>query len=164
MPKEIEKKFLVKDQRFKSGADQILIQQGYLSTAKKRSVRVRIASNKALMTIKGKTKGAVRPEFEYEIPVEDARFILDKLCKKPLIEKYRYLIEYAGKQWEVDEFLGSNQGLIIAEIELEDEEQVFSKPPWIGEEVTGKKEYYNVNLVKRPFSEWEKPETAGTKH
>lgn len=154
MPQEIERKYLVKGKDYKENAKRKFIRQGYLSLAKKRSVRIRRIDDKAWITIKGKSHGASRREFEYEIPVDEADIMLDKLCKKPLVEKYRYLVQYEGNTWEVDEFLGDNAGLAIAEIELNSEDQSFIQPPWIGEEVTGKPQYYNVNLVKHPFVQW----------
>ena len=154
MPTEIERKFLVVSEDYKKFGQPIVIRQGFLSTEKERVVRVRVAGEKAYVTIKGISKGAVRAEFEYEIPGEDAQFMLDHLCRKPLIEKTRYKVYYEGFTWEVDEFYGDNEGLVVAEIELESEEQVFPKPEWLGEEVTSDPRYYNANLVKHPYREW----------
>ena len=154
MPKEIERKFLVKSNEFKILAKGVYYYQGYLSTRKNCVVRVRIAGEKAFLTIKGKNINATREEFEYEIPVSDAQFMLENLCGKPCIEKYRYTFNFNGFIWEIDDFRGENQGLVIAEIELESEEQHFEKPDWIGEEVTGNLKYYNSNLVKKPFCKW----------
>jgi adenylate cyclase len=152
--KEIERKFLVVSDDYKKLASGILLQQGFLSTVKERVVRVRTAGTKALLTIKGISKGAVRTEFEYEIPPEDAKVLLDEICEKPVIKKYRYTIPWGSLKWEVDEFLGENEGLIIAEIELEEENQTFEIPDWVGKEVTDDPKYYNSNLVKFPFSRW----------
>jgi CYTH domain-containing protein len=128
--------------------------QGYLSTVKERTVRVRTIDDKGFLTIKGITVGATRSEYEYEIPAADADEMLDELCEQPIIEKIRYEIPLAGVTWEVDEFLGVNDGLIVAEVELQSEDQAFPKPDWIGEEVTDDPKYFNANLIARPFSTW----------
>ncbi len=154
MPNETERKFLVNDNSYKQLGQHYHIHQGFLNTDKERVVRVRIKGEKAWITIKGLSIGATRPEFEYEIPSVDAKFMLENLCVKPTIEKYRYVIPYEGFTWEVDEFLGENEGLVVAEIELEREEQVFLKPDWAGEEVTGDERYYNANLIKNPYKNW----------
>jgi adenylate cyclase len=154
MPKEIERKFLVKSNLYKSLGKADYLHQGFLSTEKERVVRVRIKGEMAWITIKGISEGASRAEFEYEIPKEDAQFLLENLCISPTIEKYRYKINIEGFTWEVDEFLGENEGLVIAEIELEEEGQEFPKPEWIGQEVTGDPRYYNANLVTNPFKNW----------
>jgi adenylate cyclase len=107
-----------------------------------------------MLTIKGRTVGATRAEWEYPIPMEDAHAFLDSLCEKPLIEKRRHRIPYAGMVWEVDEFLGENAGLVVAEIELESEHQEFSRPEWIGEEVTQDPRYFNANLLRHPYTKW----------
>lgn len=153
MAKEIERKFLVTGDGWRQ-AKGVRYRQGYLHTDQERSVRVRINDDKAYLTIKGTTVGATRLEFEYEIPGQDAQEILDELCERPLIEKNRHKIEHGGLTWEVDEFLGENEGLIIAEIELESEDQAFEKPDWLGQEVTGDPRYFNVNLVENPYSRW----------
>jgi adenylate cyclase len=132
----------------------VLLKQGYLSTHPERVVRVRVEGPSAVLTIKGRNAGAARGEWEYPIPMDDARSFLDTLCERPIIEKYRYRIPYAGKTWEVDEFLGENAGLIIAEIELDDEGATFEKPGWVGTEVTDDPRYYNANLLQRPYSIW----------
>lgn len=125
-----------------------------MSSDKERVVRIRIIEDKAYITIKGLSIGATRSEFEYEIPLNDAAVILNELCKKPIIEKYRYRINFGNSIWEVDEFIGLNAGLIIAEIELEHENQTFDIPDWIGKEVTGDPRYYNSNLISNPFTKW----------
>ena len=127
--------------------------QGYLNSVRERTVRVRIAGGKGYLTIKGIRVGASRPEFEYEIPVEDAEMLLD-LCEKPLIEKNRYRVVEGDFTWEIDEFFGENRGLVIAEIELEHEDQEFSIPDWIGKEVTDDPRYYNASLIKNPYKTW----------
>ena len=152
MGTEIEKKFLVTGDEWRELGVGAAYCQGYLNAAKGRTVRVRIIGDQGILTIKGPSSGSARLEFEYEIPVDEAREILDSLCEKPLIEKDRYKIEYAGFTWEVDEFKGENEGLLFAEIELDEEDQEFEKPPWIGREVTGDSRYYNANLVNNPFS------------
>ena len=151
---EIERKFLVRSTVFKSLGTKHYIHQGFLSTDKERVVRIRIMDDKAFITIKGKTIEATRSEFEYPVPVEDARFMLEKLCLKPTIEKYRYRVLFEGFTWEIDEFLGENEGLIIAEVELGHPGQEFKLPEWIGEEVTSDPRYYNANLVKNPYKSW----------
>ena len=152
MAKEIERKFLVKDDTWRN-AKGIKFRQGYLSSVKERTVRVRTKEDKGYLTIKGVAVGATRMEFEYEIPRKDADRLLD-ICEQPLIEKNRYTINCGGFVWEVDEFFGENQGLIIAEIELQSEDQAFPKPDWIGDEVTRDPRYFNSNLIKNPFTAW----------
>ncbi len=133
---EIEKKFLLKGGEWKQLAVGIAYRQGYLNSVKERTVRVRTINDKGFLTIKGISVGATRLEYEYEIPLEDAQALLDELCEKPLIEKNRYKVDFGGFTWEIDEFFGQNDGLIVAEIELESEDQSFDKPQWVGEEVT----------------------------
>ena len=152
MPKEIERKFLVKNDTWRD-ASGTRYRQGYLSSVKERTVRVRTIEDKGYLTIKGIAVGATRLEFEYEIPRDDADTLLD-MCEQPLIEKNRYKLEHEGFIWEVDEFFGENQGLIIAELELESEDQQFPIPDWVGEEVTGDSRYFNANLIKNPFNAW----------
>jgi len=154
MANEIERKFLVINQDYKSLGTKHYIHQGFLSTDKERVVRIRILDEKAFITVKGKTTGMTRAEFEYDIPLDDARFMLENLCLNPTIEKYRYNINFEGFTWELDEFLGENEGLLIAEIELESADQEFLRPDWIGEEVTDDPRYYNANLVKNPYRNW----------
>jgi CYTH domain-containing protein len=127
--------------------------QGYLSRDPERVVRVRQAGDRAYITIKGVSQGARRPEFEYPIPLSDAEALMT-LCLRPLIEKVRYVVEYHGKRWEVDELHGDNKGLILAEIELAREDEPFDLPPWIGQEVSQDARYYNANLVEHPFTQW----------
>lgn len=154
MSVEIERKFLVRDARWKALGQGALLRQGYLSSQRERVVRVRIEGERAVLTIKGPSVGAVRGEWEYSIPLEDARIFLDTLCERPIIEKIRYRIPHEGMVWEVDEFLGENAGLVVAEIELEREDQSFAKPDWVGEEVTHDVRYFNANLLRHPYSKW----------
>lgn len=149
---EIERKFLVVDDSWRS-APAVYFCQGYLNRAKERTVRVRVAGDLGYLTIKGMSQGASRAEFEYEISLADAKQLL-LLCDGPVIEKYRRNIEFEGMTWEVDEFLGVNQGLVVAEIELVSEDQLFSRPAWVGEEVTDDAPYYNSALTVHPFSQW----------
>ena len=153
MALEIERKFLVNENDWRNGQG-TMYRQGYLNSDENRNVRVRVINDRGYLTVKGISQGATRVEYEYEIPQAEAEAMLDDLCEKPLIIKKRYKTEYKGFVWEVDEFLGENQGLIIAELELESENQVFIKPEWIGKEVTGDPKYFNSNLIHRPFSMW----------
>jgi len=151
---EIERKFLVNDNIPLGKSPSIHCTQGYIPTSGLTSVRVRVVEDNAFLTIKGETFGAKRSEFEYPIPIKDAQSMLQELCKETTIEKTRYIIEYCGFIWEVDVFHGKNQGLIVAEIELKSEDQQFPIPDWIDKEVTGKPEYYNINLTSHPWSDW----------
>ena len=154
MGTEIERKYLVRGDAWRALAKGVHYRQGYLNSAKERTVRIRSMGDKAYITIKGLTVGASRPEYEYEIPVADADAMLDGLAERPLIEKRRYKIPHGGVTIEVDEFLGENAGLVVAEVELQSEDQRFDKPAWFGEEVTGDPRYYNANLVRHPYSTW----------
>jgi len=154
MGTEIERKFLMKDDSWRSLAKGTKYRQGYLNSTKERVVRVRTIDDKGFLTIKGITTGASRVEYEYEIPDAEATAMLDELCEKPLIEKNRYKIAFGGLTWEVDEFFGENLGLIVAEVELESEDQQFERPGWIGEEVTGDPKYFNSNLIQNPYQKW----------
>ncbi len=154
MGMEIERKFLLKNDDWKKGAEGVTYRQGYLSTVKERTVRVRTIAEKGFLTIKGMTRGMTRSEFEYDIPLEDADYMLDALCEKPLIEKKRFKIAMEGLTWEIDEFFGENKGLVLVEVELESEDQDIEIPSWIGKEVTGDPRYFNANLVRHPYSTW----------
>jgi len=151
---EIERKFLVANDGWRSQGQPVLIRQGYLSSHPERVVRVRIYGDEAFMTIKSKAVGLARGEWEYPLPLADAREFLDRLCEQPIIEKYRRRIEHAGFTWEVDEFLGVNAGLVVAEIELPSEQQAFDKPDWVGSDVTDDARYLNSNLIRQPYSSW----------
>lgn len=152
---EIEKKFLLKNDSWRKGASGELYRQGYIMRGPV-VVRIRTAGAKGFITIKGELKSISRPEYEYSIPFEEANEMLDAFCEKPLIEKTRYKVFYAGRKWEIDEFHGENQGLLFAELEIENENAVFEMPDWIGEEVTQDRRYYNSNLVKNPYKNWAK--------
>jgi len=163
MGTEIERKYLVKQAEWRSHKEQILQQnpamgkkysQGYIPTSNGTTVRVRIIGTQGYLTIKSKTLGYTRAEFEYPIPVVDAEQMLNSLCQQPLIDKIRYKINYQDLVWEVDEFKGENQGLIVAEVELESENQQIDIPYWIDREVNDPK-YFNSNLIKYPYSKWE---------
>ncbi|TKD65233.1 CYTH domain-containing protein [Flavobacterium sp. ASW18X] len=153
---EIERKFLVLSDAYKTAARQKdRLVQGYLNTHPERTVRVRIMNDKAFITVKGPTNDAGTSRFEWEmnIPVEEATNLID-LCETGILEKYRYRVPVGNHIFEVDEFLGENKGLVVAEIELQHEDEKFTKPEWLGEEVTGNKAYYNSALTKKPFSQW----------
>ncbi len=155
MAMEIERKFLVNSNQWRASVVHAAeFRQGYLANGEHSSIRVRIGEQSAELNIKSLTPGVRRQEYEYSIPLEDARQILDRLCIKPLIEKTRYYVEDAGRVWEVDRFSGVNEGLVVAEIELADEDEVFDKPDWVGEEVTEDLRYNNVSLVIHPFKDW----------
>lgn len=151
---EIERKFLVIGTDWRHLAVGTTYRQGYIVADRERTVRVRRAGERGFLTIKGPGDGARRLEFEYEIPIADAEELLDTLCSGTLIEKIRYRIDYQGFTWEVDEFFGENRGLLLAEIELDDEHQVFARPPWVGAEVTGDQRYYNACLSRFPYANW----------
>lgn len=154
MGTEIERKFLVHGDAWKSLGAGTRMRQGYLSTDPERVVRVRVEGDVATLTIKGRSVGATRGEWEYAIPLAEAEELLTMLCLRPLVEKIRYRVEYEGMLWEVDQFLDDNDGLVVAEIELTTEDQVFVKPQWVGDEVTDDARYYNANLLRHPFSAW----------
>jgi adenylate cyclase len=154
MGTEIERKFLLKSDTWRSLARGTRYRQGYLNSTKECTVRVRSTGGGGFLTVKGPSKGATRIEYEYDIPASDAAAMLDDFCEKPIIEKIRHKIDFAGFVWEVDEFFGENTGLILAEVELESEDQCFEKPEWVGDEVTDDPRYYNANLVTHPYTKW----------
>jgi adenylate cyclase len=155
MGREIERKFLVRSDAWRREASEgVCYRQGYLSTASSASARLRVAGDKAFLTIKGKPQGAARDEFEYQIPVADAEQMLDFLCAGPPIEKIRHDVEVGGVKWVVDEFAGQNCGLVLAEVELEDERQEIAIPDWAGKEVTEDERYSNRRLAEHPYREW----------
>jgi adenylate cyclase len=152
---EIERKFLLKDESWRQQADAgTLYRQGYLIGAKQASVRVRIEGDQAFLNIKSMTLGVRRHEYQYPIPLAEANELLGSLCEQPLVEKTRYRIQYAEHEWEIDVFAGANTGLVVAEVELQSEHEPLSLPPWVGIEVSDDPRYYNVNLVKHPYSTW----------
>jgi adenylate cyclase len=150
---EIERKFLVTQNVWRDLGLPVPYKQGYLVSDGKRTVRVRLAGDHGFITIKGPTTGASRSEYEYEIPADEAMELFD-LCALPIIEKFRTEVIFDGKLWEVDEFLGENHGLVIAEIELTSEDESFNIPPWIGDEVTSDRRYYNSQLALNPYIKW----------
>ena len=156
MAQEIERKFLVKDDSWRAtaGAGKPYL-QGYLSLDRERVVRIRVKDDRGFLTIKGLRKGISAAEYEYPIPAAEAEEMLQKLCLRPLIEKLRYEVSHGGLLWEIDEFLGDNKGLMIAEVELSSEEQQVILPPWAGPEVSNDQRYANASLVQSPFSTWE---------
>jgi len=159
MPTEIEKKFLLKNDNWR---DQVKssrnIRQGYLGSMAKASVRIRLDGDNANINIKSADLAMVRQEYEYPVPVDQALEMLETLCESPQVDKIRHLVDYAGHTWEIDEFFGDNAGLVVAEIELNSEDEDFEIPEWLGEEVTDDGRYYNVNLVQNPYKNW----AAGT--
>lgn len=157
MKQEIERKFLVINDTWKTpDIAGIAYKQAYLSNNPDRVVRIRVAGDKGFITIKGKPapESISRPEYEYEIPLKDAEYMYENLCEPGKIEKVRYLYEFKGHTWEIDEFHGENEGLIVAEIELETENESFEKPDWAGEDVSLDFKYSNGNLSKKPYKSW----------
>jgi CYTH domain-containing protein len=161
MGTEIERKFLVSSDQWREGAKPTAIRQGYLLSGPGHVVRVRTYGEQAFLTIKSGGAGMSRLEFEYEIPVADATVMLDALCPRPLIEKTRFAVDVDGTHWVVDVFFGDNEGLVLAEVELESETQQVALPPWAGAEVTGDPRYFNAALSERPYSTWPEDERDG---
>ncbi len=155
---EIERKFTVVGDSWKEGATSELYVQGYMSSDSCSTLRIRQAGERAWLTIKGKRDNLSRLEFEYPIPPADAQLMLEKLCLPLLIRKRRYRKEYQGFIWEIDEFQGDNEGLVIAEIELHSENQDFIRPPWLGREVSEDRCYYNGSLRTYPYCKWTQKE------
>jgi len=153
---EIERKFLVRGNSWRNLARGVRYRQGYIFASREKTVRVRVDGSSGSLTIKAGSKGIVRKEFEYEIPLSEADELLDQVCERPIIEKNRYTIEHDGLTWEVDEFFGENSGLIVAEVELERLDQSFSRPEWVDREVSGDSRYFNAALVRNPYCLWEK--------
>ncbi len=155
MADEIEHKFLIANNQWKNHIERSSeYKQGYLISDDKRSVRIRISSNKAWLNIKSATIGTFRKEFEYEIPLEEGTEILETLCEKPLVEKTRHFVTYKQHLWEIDVFTGDNADLIVAEVELQKIDEQFEKPEWLGKEVTDDLRYYNNSLSKNPYKNW----------
>jgi adenylate cyclase len=153
MPLEIERKFLVANDEWRNGVMGVRMAQAYLAAQAGRTVRIRIADENAWITIKGKAQGITRSEFEYAIPTNEAHELLE-LCLPSVINKTRYEIRHGAHIWEVDVFHGDNDGLVIAEVELESESERIEKPAWLGKEVSGDYRYFNSSLARHPFSQW----------
>ncbi|MHB8811019.1 MAG: CYTH domain-containing protein [Desulfobulbaceae bacterium] len=151
---EIERKFLVIGTAWKEKATPVACRQGYLCPGSGVTVRVRTMGGRGFLTVKGPGAGLARPEYEYEIPVDEAGEMLDLLCVKPLIVKERYRVVHDGLVWEVDEFGGENRGLVLAEVELAHPDQAVSLPAWVGREVSGDPRYYNASLAGNPYVRW----------
>ncbi|MBI2969948.1 MAG: CYTH domain-containing protein [Gammaproteobacteria bacterium] len=155
MGTEIERKFLLRDDTWRAAVQRSThMIQGYLANTERGSIRVRISGDRASLNIKSMTLGVTRAEFDYAVPLDEARILLQQLCMRPLIEKTRHFVLHDDAVWEIDEFEGENRGLIVAELELRDSAQNFSRPPWLGREVSDDPRYYNVCLVEKPFSTW----------
>jgi adenylate cyclase len=155
MATEIERKYLIANDGWRDQADEgIQITQGYMGGNDKSSIRIRINGDSANLNIKSKTLGMQRSEYEYAIPLEDAREILATLCDRPYIDKKRFHVVHEGHRWEVDVFAGENEGLIVAELELNSPDEAFTLPDWIGKEVTEDPRYYNICLVTHPYKDW----------
>ena len=154
---EIERKFLVKERPFAMAKRSLKINQGYILNEKSKVIRVREKGDDYFLTIKGNNIGISRLEYDFPISKDDAEELIIHFCKTTLIEKTRHYVEHKGHTWEVDEFHGTNDGLIVAEIELESEDEKFEIPNWIGKEVTQDERYYNMNLAVHPYTSWEKP-------
>jgi adenylate cyclase len=154
MASEIERKFLVRSNAYRLQGAAEHYRQGYLPTSGPATVRVRIAGDRGFLTIKGPGSGMTRSEFEYPIPLRDANVLLDTLCERPQIEKLRYRVPVGAHTWEVDEFLGDNAGLVVAEIELGAQDEPFTRPEWLGDEVTADPRYRNSALARRPYRTW----------
>ena len=160
MPREIERKFLLQNDDWRALAQRsVRMSQGYLASGGRVSVRIRIAGDEAHLNMKVGGLAASRAEYEYPVPVADARELL-ALADGPLIDKTRHFVEHGGFEWEVDEFHGDNSGLIVAELELAREDEPFPRPPWLAKEVTQLVRYYNVCLVKHPYRAWTEAERS----
>lgn len=155
MATEIERKFLVRDESWRAAVVSTQpMRQGYLASSPECNVRVRLAGAQAWLTIKGRTVGATRPEYEYAIPAAEAAELLDRLCLRPQIEKTRHRVPHAGHCFEVDVFHGENEGLVLCEIELRQEGEAVDLPPWLGREVTGDARFFNARLAIQPYRTW----------
>lgn len=155
MATEIERKYLILNDGWRDQADEgIQITQGYMGGNDKSSIRIRINGDSANLNIKSKTLGMLRSEYEYAIPLEDAREMLTTLCDRPYIDKTRFHVSHEGHLWEIDVFAGENEGLIVAELELDSADEAYNLPDWIGKEVTEEPRYYNICLVTHPYKNW----------
>ena len=162
MATEIEHKFLLVNDDWRSLVNKsVRFRQAYLSNNASASVRIRVAGESATINVKGMTIGLQRPEYEYAIPLTEANEMLDQLCLRPMIEKTRHFVTYAGKIWEIDEFHGDNAGLVVAELELDSLDECFELPSWAGNDVSGVERYYNMSLVNYPYSQWTSAERTG---
>jgi adenylate cyclase len=160
---EIERKFRVIGEGWREAIGRSTrLRQGYLANTARASIRVRLAGDEAWLSVKAMTPGRARAEYEVRIPPADAGEMLAQLCEGPLIEKWRHIVAYGPDRWEVDEFLGENAGLVIAELELETEHQAFVRPDWLGREVTDELRYYNFRLSQEPFRRWPERERAAS--
>jgi adenylate cyclase len=152
---EVERKFLLLNHSWRRSVYRsIPMRQGYLVSDESRSVRVRISGDAAQLNIKSGTLGVSRSEYEYPIPLKDAQEILDTLCRRPLVEKVRHLVRWDGHVWEIDEFAGDNAGLVVAEVELACPDEEFARPPWLGQDVSHERRYYNSCLAEHPYRDW----------
>jgi adenylate cyclase len=155
MATEIERKFLITNDSWRKDAEQgIQMIQGYMGSNEKSSIRIRVNGDSANLNIKSKTIGVQRSEYDYPIPLDEAKEILESLCDKPFIEKTRFHVMHDGHKWEVDEFFGDNKGLIVAELELDSVDERFTQPDWLGKEVSDDPRYYNICLVTHPYKDW----------
>ena len=162
MPKEIEHKFLVLNQDYRGDATRReRLRQAYLAASGKASIRVRLGGDKAWLNIKSATLSAVRDEYDYAIPLRDGQEMLERLAVGGTIDKTRYWVPHDGLVWEIDEFHGDNEGLVVAEIELERADQAYARPAWVGREVTQIARYYNFKLIDRPYRLWTEAERDG---
>ena len=161
MPVEIERKFLVADDGWRSGVVRSEhFRQGYLATTATAAVRVRVGGGRAWLSVKGRVVGPSRAEYEYEVPLAEANEMLDAMCDEGRLEKVRHWVVVDGHEWEIDEFLGRNAGLVVAELEIEHEDARFTRPAWLGREVTDDVRYYNASLAQLPYDSWSR-ETGG---
>ena len=162
MAVEIERKFRVASAAWRQQTQRrIMLRQGYLANTQRASVRVRIAGDEGWLSVKSMTTGLSREEYEVRVPLADAQSMLDRLCEGALIEKWRHILVYQGSEWEIDEFLAENAGLVIAELELESEDAAFARPAWLGPEITHEERYYNFRLSQKPYRHWPENLRAG---
>jgi adenylate cyclase len=158
MALEIERKFLIRDESWRADVARTeRLRQGYLATTMRASVRVRVSGERAWLGLKGRVIGASRPEYEYAVPLAEADEMLRNLCAEGHVEKLRHHVPHAGHEWEVDEFLGDNAGLVVAELELAREDEPFERPGWLGLEVTHDERYYSSSLARSPWPQWAGP-------
>jgi adenylate cyclase len=162
MAREIERKFRVRSDAWRAEVSRsTLLRQGYLANTARASIRVRLDGEQALLSVKGMERGMSRDEYEVPLAVADAREMLERLCEGIAIEKRRHIVVHEGSKWEIDEFLGENAGLVIAELELDSEQASFARPAWLGAEVTDEERYYNFRLSQKPYRHWPENLQAG---